>query len=87
MLETPARIEPDFFEVHIPSILADLSLNIQRDATGLGQGLHLDSAAELADFICVMSCDYSHFIEEHNTRPRYIVRALAGAGLDEEARP
>ena len=49
MLETPARIEPCFFEEHIPTELADLSVDIQREATGLGLGLHPDSAAELEE--------------------------------------
>ena len=87
MLETPARIEPCFFEEHIPTELADLSVDIQREATGLGQGLHPDSAAELADLVCVMNCYYSNLIEGHNTRPRDIERALAGAELEEETRP
>ena len=39
MLETPSRIEPCFFEEHIPAELADLSVDIQREATRLGQGL------------------------------------------------
>ena len=87
MLETPARIEPCFFEEHIPTELADLSVDIQREATGLGQGLHPDSAAELADLVRVMNCYYSNLIEGHNTRPRDIERALAGAELEEETRP
>ncbi|WP_430450568.1 hypothetical protein [Rhodophyticola sp.] len=81
MLETPARIEPCFFEEHMPTELADLSVDIQREATGLGQGLHPDSAAELADLVRVMNCYYSNLIEGHNTRPRDIERALAGAEL------
>lgn len=87
MLETPARIEPCFFEEHIPASLADLSVDIQREATKLGQGLHPDSAAELADLVRVMNCYYSNLIEGHNTRPRDIERALAGAELEEETRP
>ncbi|OSP53722.1 Fic family protein [Pseudoruegeria sp. SK021] len=87
MLETPGRIEPCFFEDQIPATLADLSVEIQREATRLGQGLHPDSAAELADFVRVMNCYYSNLIEGHNTRPRDIERALAGAELEEETRP
>lgn len=87
MLETPSRIEPCFFEEHIPTELADLSVEIQREATLLGQGLHPDSAAELADLVRVMNCYYSNLIEGHNTRPRDIERALAGAELEEESRP
>ena len=76
MLETHGRIEPCFFEELIPVNLADLSVEIQRDATRLGQGLHPDSAAELADLVRVMNCYYSNLIEGHNTRPRDIERAL-----------
>lgn len=87
MLETPGRIEPCFFEESIPAELADLSVDIQREATRLGLGLHPDSAAELADLVRVMNCYYSNLIEGHNTRPRDIERALAGAELEEETRP
>lgn len=87
MLETPGRIEPCFFEEHIPAELADLSVDIQREVSGLGQGLHPDSAAELADLVRVMNCYYSNLIEGHNTRPRDIEKALAGAELEEETRP
>ena len=87
MLETPGRIEPCFFEEQIPASLADLSVEIQREAARLGQGLHPDSAAELADLVRVMNCYYSNLIEGHNTRPRDIERALAGAELEAETRP
>ena len=87
MLETPGRIEPCFFEEHIPAELADLSVEIQREASGLGQGLHPDSAAELADLVRMMNCYYSNLIEGHNTRPRDIEKALAGAELEEDTRP
>tara|TARA_R110000764_G_scaffold13685_4_gene39497 strand:- start:919 stop:2121 length:1203 start_codon:yes stop_codon:yes gene_type:complete len=87
MLETPGRIEPCFFEDHIPAALADLSVEIQRAASGLGQGLHPDSAADLADLVRMMNCYYSNLIEGHNTRPRDIARALAGAELEAETRP
>jgi len=87
MLETPGRIEPCFFEEQIPASLADLSVEIQREAAQLGQGLHPDSAAELADLVRVMNCYYSNLIEGHNTRPRDIERALAGAELEAETRP
>ena len=87
MLETPGRIEPCFFEEHIPAELADLTVDLQREAAQLGQGLHPDSAAELADLVRIMNCYYSNLIEGHNTRPRDIERALAGAELEEETRP
>jgi len=87
MLETPARIEPCLFEERIPAELADLSVDIQGEATQLGQGLHPDSAAELADLVRVMNCYHSNLIEGHDTRPRDIERALAGAELEDETRP
>lgn len=78
---------PCFFDDHRPAELADLSVDIQREAAQPGQGLHPDSAAELADLVRVMNCYYSNLIEGHNTRPRDIERALAGAELEEETRP
>ena len=87
MLETPGRIEPLLFEEHIPAELADLSVEIERAAHGLGAGLHPCSAAELAGLVRVMNCYYSNLIEGHNTRLREIERALAGAELDDTTRP
>ena len=63
MFETPGRIELCFFEEQIPASLADLSVEIQREAATLGQGIHPDSAAELADLVRVMNCYYSNLIE------------------------
>ena len=87
MLETPGRIEPLVFEEHIPAELADLSVEIERAAHGLGTGLHPCSAAELAGLVRMMNCYYSNLIEGHDTRPRDIERALAGAELHEDIRP
>lgn len=87
MIETPGRIEPCLFEERVPAKLADLAVELQRAADGLGRGLHPDSAAELADLVRVMNCYYSNLIEGHNTRPRDIEAALAGAELAEETRP
>ena len=87
MLETPGRIEPLLFEEHIPAELADLSVEIERAAHGLGTGLHPCSAAELAGLVRMMNCYYSNLIEGHDTRPRDIERALAGAELHEDIRP
>lgn len=86
LLETPARIEPMFFEESIPTILADLTVELQREAAQLGRGLHPDSAAELADLVRMMNCYYSNLIEGHNTRPKDIERALAGAEIEPERR-
>lgn len=82
MLETPARIEPLFFEDSIPAGLADLAVDLQREAGDLGRGLHPESAAELADLVRMMNSYYSNLIEGHNTRPKDIERALAGAEVE-----
>jgi len=86
MFETPARIEPCFFQDTIPSILADLTVELQREADNLGRGLHPESAAELADLVRMMNCYYSNLIEGHNTRPKDIEKALAGAEVEPERR-
>jgi Fic family protein len=87
MLEIPARIEPLFFDDAVPTVLADLAIELQKAADELGRGLHPESAAELADLVRVMNSYYSNLIEGHNTRPRDIERALAGAAIDPERRP
>ncbi|MCB6179036.1 Fic family protein [Rhodobacter sp. Har01] len=87
MIETPGRIEPCLFEERVPAVLADLAVELMRAADQLGRGLHPDSAAELADLVRMMNCYYSNLIEGHNTRPRDIEAALAGAELAEETRP
>jgi Fic family protein len=87
MIETPARIEPCYFEDGIPPRLADLTVEIQREADRLGRGLHPESAAELAELVRMMNCFYSNLIEGHHTRPKDIELALAGAEVDEERRP
>ena len=87
MLETPSRIEPCFFETEIPQDLADLSVEIQREASALGNALNPESAAELSDLVRMMNSYYSNLIEGHNTRPRDIERALAGENIELERRP
>lgn len=87
MVETPARIEPCFFEDAIPPRLADLAVEIQREADRLGGRLNPDSATELADLVRMMNCYYSNLIEGHNTRPKDIELALAGVELEPERRP
>ena len=87
MIEIPARIEPCLFDDRIPADLVDLVVEIQQAADGLGRNLHAESAAELAELVRIMNCYYSNLIEGHNTRPRDIERALAGAELEAETRP
>ncbi|WP_244598460.1 hypothetical protein [Rhizobium tubonense] len=85
--EVPTGIEPAFFEQSIPSSISDLVVEIQAASAKLGQGLHNDAAFELSDLVRVMNCYYSNLIEGHNTRPKDIERALAGAEIDEATRP
>lgn len=87
MIEVPTRIEPCTFDGGIPPVLADLAVELQREAGELGRELHPDTAAELADLVRVMNAYYSNLIEGHNTRPRDIELALAGAELDPARRP
>lgn len=79
-------MEPLFFEEIVPAVLADLAVELQRVAGHIGRGLHPDSAAELADLVRMMNSYYSNLIEGHNTRPRDIERALAGAEVEPERR-
>ena len=55
-------------------LLAELSASCAR----LGHGLHMHSAANLADLVRVMNAYYTNLIEGHNTRPRDIERAMVG---------
>ena len=86
MLETPFRFEPCLLDDKMPSRIADLAVEMQRLSSGLGQGLHPDSSAELADMVRVMNCYYSNLIEGHNTKIKDIESALAGDAIDEERR-
>jgi Fic family protein len=76
--ESPSRIEPariDALGGDLPDLVADISAR----AEGLGRSLHPKTAASLADLVRLMNTYYSNLIEGHNTRPRDIERALAGA--------
>lgn len=75
----PARI--DALTGELPDLVAELSAR----AEGLGKLLHAKTAANLAGLIRIMNTYYSNLIEGHNTRPRDIERALAGA-RDEDKR-
>lgn len=86
-METPCRTEPCLIEERMPAKLVDLAVDIRRASDMLGRGLHPDSAAGIADLVRIMNCCSSNLIEGHNTRPRDIGRALAGAELAEEMRP
>lgn len=69
----PARI--DTLTGELPDLVAELSAR----AEGLGKVLHPQTAGHLADLVRLMNTYYSNLIEGHNTRPRDIERALAGA--------
>ncbi|WP_022684302.1 Fic family protein [Sphingobium bisphenolivorans] len=76
--ESPSRIEPariDTLSGDLPDLLAEVAAK----AEGLGRSLHPRTAANLADLVRLMNTYYSNLIEGHNTRPRDIERALAGA--------
>jgi Fic family protein len=78
VLETPQRIEPALLS-HPSAELADVVAQLSADAAVLGRALHPLTAASLAHLVRVMNTYYSNLIEGHNTRPRDIERALAGA--------
>src|SRR5690606_38146063 len=86
MLETPGRIEPCYFEDAIPSVLADLAMELQNETNTLGRDLHPDVALELADLVRIANSYYSNSIEGHNARPEDIEKALAGAEIEPEHR-
>jgi Fic family protein len=74
----PVRI--DALTGELPDLVAELSAR----AEGLGKSLHPKTAANLASLIRIMNTYYSNLIEGHNTRPRDIERALAGARDDDK---
>ena len=74
--ETPYRIEPCLLD-ELPSALVDVISEVVRAAAALGNRLHPRTAGSLAELVRVMNCYYSNLIEDHNTRPRDIERALA----------
>src|SRR5437868_15405486 len=76
-LETPLRIEPARLE-QTSEAVADVIAELAAASATLGAGLHPRTAANLADLVRIMNTYYSNLIEGHNTRPRDIVRALAG---------
>ena len=69
----PARLEA------LPANIADLVAELSARSAALGVGLHPKTARHLADLVRIMNTYYSNLIEGHNTRPRDIERALAGA--------
>src|SRR6266851_5410989 len=81
-LETVGRFEPALLE-QLTSPVTDLIAEIAATSAALGKALHPKSAANLADLVRIMNTYYSNLIEGHNTRPRDIVRALAGE-LDQD---
>ncbi len=83
--ETPRRIEPTRLEDTPPEI-ADAVAELSAETATLGAALHPRTAAKLADLVRVMNSYYSNLIEGHVTRPRDIVRALAGELDTDKAR-
>jgi Fic family protein len=75
--ETVFRIEPTLLD-EVPGEVNDVVAELAAAASKLGASLHRATAASLADLVRIMNTYYSNLIEGHNTRPRDIVRALAG---------
>ena len=75
---SPTQIEPARIDT-LGGDLPDLLAEVVAKAEGLGRSLHPTTAANLADLVRLMNTYYSNLIEGHNTRPRDIERALAGA--------
>jgi Fic family protein len=86
-IETSARIEPCLFEENVPRLLADLAVDIQREAGLVGGGLSSHALAELAELVRIMNCYYSNLIEGHDIKPRDIERALNDEKFVSERRP
>jgi Fic family protein len=76
-LETPQRIEPTGLD-DTPAAIVDAVAELSAATATLGAALPARTAENLADLVRVMNSYYSNLIEGHVTRPRDIVRALAG---------
>jgi len=81
-IESVERIEPARLE-QVPEAISDVVAELAAASAKLGQSLHPRTAANLATLVRIMNSYYSNLIEGHNTRPRDIERALAGA-LDDD---
>lgn len=76
-VENLSRIEPARLEAASEAI-ADAVAALSAAGAVLGSALHPGTAANLAALVRIMNTYYSNLIEEHNTRPGDIERALAG---------
>lgn len=83
--EPISRIEPMLLD-EVPGELNDVVAELAAASSRLGSSLQATTAASLADLVRIMNTYYSNLIEGHNTRPRDIVRALAGNFSRDEAR-
>ena len=83
--ETLFRIEPTLVD-EVPGELNDVVAELAAASSKLGASLHPTTAASLADLVRIMNTYYSNLIEGHNTRPRDIVRALAGDFVRDQER-
>jgi Fic family protein len=77
LLETVQRIEPARLE-DAPAAISDVIAELSASSASLAYALHPRAAASLAELVRVMNTYYSNLIEGHDTRPKDIVRALAG---------
>lgn len=83
--EAPQRIEPARL-VNPPEAVADMVAELSSISAKLGQLLHPRTAASLADLVHIIDTCYSNLLEDDDTPPRDIERALAGDYDSDEGR-
>jgi Fic family protein len=75
--ETPSRIEPTRLDA-VPEAISNAIADLAATSATLGRALHPRTAENLAQVVRIMNTYYSNLIENHQTRPRDIERALMG---------
>ena len=78
--ESPSMMEPMLIRDDAPQreALTELAMDLAVRAAGLQRSLPLGLRTALADLVRTMNCYYSNLIEDHNTHPLDIERALQG---------
>lgn len=79
-VESPSMMEPMLIRDGAPQReeLPELAMDLAVRAAGLQRSLPLGLRTALADLVRTMNCYYSNLIEDHNTHPLDIERALQG---------
>ena len=73
---TPAAAEP-LMPAEGTAALENLAFDLAREASELSGQLNRTVRLSIADLVRSVNCYYSNLIEDHNTHPRDIDRALA----------